>query len=57
MNLKKDLNINEDNLLPVGLNIKDTNDIKRVVEEIKNNRPVIKKQQITKTKYEQAVAF
>ena len=34
--IKKDLNIHEDNLLPVGLNMKETDDIKRVVEEIKN---------------------
>ena len=32
--IKKDLNINEDILLPVGINIKDSEDIKRVVEEV-----------------------
>ena len=34
--LQDDLNISEDNLLPVGLNMKDTSDIKRVVDEVIN---------------------
>ena len=32
--IKKDLNISDDNILPVGLNMKDSNDIKRVIEEV-----------------------
>lgn len=32
--IKKDLNVTEDSLLPVGLNIRNKNDIKRVVEEV-----------------------
>ena len=32
--IKKDLNVPEDNLLPIGINIKDSKDIKRVVEEV-----------------------
>lgn len=34
--IKKDLNVNDDYLLPVGINMKDTSDIKRVVDAIIN---------------------
>lgn len=34
--IKEDLNISEDKLLPVGLNMKDTSDIKKVVDEVIN---------------------
>lgn len=32
--IKKDLNVTEDTILPVGLNMKDSEDMKRVVEEV-----------------------
>lgn len=34
--IKKDFNVDDDHLLPVGLNVKDTEDIKRVVSEVIN---------------------
>ena len=34
--IKKDLNVNDDYLLPVGINMKDTSDIKRVVDTVIN---------------------
>lgn len=32
--IKKDLNVSDESLLPIGLNVKDSEDIKRVVEEV-----------------------
>lgn len=34
--IKKDFNVDDDHLLPVGLNVKDTEDMKRVVSEVIN---------------------
>ena len=34
--IKKDFNVDDDHLLPVGLNVKDTEDIKRVVSQVIN---------------------
>lgn len=34
LEIKRDLNVTEENILPVGLNMKDSEDIKKVVEEV-----------------------